>query len=59
MLEPNPIFISIIPIAGAIPSLTPSGIASTIFSLILNSERTINKTPSINTIHITVWNEVT
>ena len=40
---------SIIPIAGAIPILTPIGIALTIFSRTLNTESTINTIPSIKT----------
>ena len=55
MLEPKPMFISIRPMAGAMPSRTPRGMASTIFSRMLRRDRAMNTMPSMRMITRAAW----
>ena len=48
---------SIRPMAGAMPSRMPSGMASTIFSRTLSTERMMNTMPSMRMTHSAVWND--
>ena len=54
-LDPRPMFISMMPMAGAIPSRTPRGMASTIFSRMLKTERTIKTMPSTRMMTRAAW----
>ena len=56
-LEPMPMLSSMRPMAGAMPSRMPSGMASTIFSRTLSTERMINTIPSMRMTHSAVWND--
>lgn len=55
--EPRPMFIIIIPMAGAIPSRTPIGMASNSRWRTLHSVRIMNNTPSNRMITSAVWND--
>ncbi len=48
-------FISIRPMAGAMPSRTPRGMASTIFSRTLRTDRTMNTMPSMRMMMSAAW----
>ena len=52
-------FSSIRPIAGEMPMRTPSGIASIIFSRMLNSVSMMNTMPSASTMISAAWNDAT
>ena len=58
-LEPRPMFISIRPMAGAMPYRTPRGMASTIFSRMFRMERIRKMMPSTRMMTSAAWKEAT